>query len=228
MNKSCIYRFSAFFRHSLPKTPSFTGFLEQSSLLFPYRPKTQVLAPNSEKGRRWANRALARIREEAASIGVSLNEDKTRVVDVSEPGAKFPFLGFVLRWRQSRKSGRWYAHMVPKPQKCTEVLRRIRDVLRRSRHLPMQEAIQLINPILQGWVNYFRVGNSAKALQKVKYHTERKVRRFAAQKAGRGGHGWKRWSNDVVYQTWGLFADYRVVYLDFAKAAQPEGNITPM
>lgn len=187
-----------------------------------------VLAPNSEKGRRWANRALARIREEAASIGVSLNEDKTRVVDVSEPGAKFPFLGFVLRWRQSRKSGRWYAHMVPKPQKCTEVLRRIRDVLRRSRHLPMQEAIQLINPILQGWVNYFRVGNSAKALQKVKYHTERKVRRFAAQKAGRGGHGWKRWSNDVVYQTWGLFADYRVVYLDFAKAAQPEGNITPM
>ena len=28
----------------------------------------------------------------------------------------------------------------------------------------------------------------------------------------RKGFGWKRWSSALVYGTWGLFRDYRVVY----------------
>jgi len=92
----------------------------------------------------------------------------------------------------------------------------------------MPEAVQQVNQIQRGWVNYFRVGNSGAALRKVKYHVERNVRRFAARKAGRGGFGWKRWSSEVVYGAWGLFSDYRVLYLDLAKVAQPTGIMTPM
>ncbi|WP_437987694.1 hypothetical protein [Sorangium sp. So ce117] len=39
-----------------------------------------VLAPDSPRGRAWANRALERIREEAEGIGVSLNTDRSLVV----------------------------------------------------------------------------------------------------------------------------------------------------
>ena len=62
-----------------------------------------------------------------------------------------------------------------------------------NRHLPVQAAVAEVNPILRGWVNYFKVGNSSQAFNKVKYHVERKVRRFAAKKssardtAGSGG-----------------------------------------
>ena len=66
--------------------------------------------------------------------------------------------------------------------------------------------------ILRGWVNYFRVGNSSKAFDKVEYHVERKVRRFAAKQRKRTGFGWKRWSSAIVYGTWGLFRDYRLAY----------------
>ena len=76
----------------------------------------------------------------------------------------------------------------------------------------MQEAVARVNLILRGWVNYFRVGNSSQAFSKVKYHAERKVRRFAAKKSKRTGFGWKRWSSAVVYEAWGLFRDYRLVY----------------
>jgi RNA-directed DNA polymerase len=38
------------------------------------------------------------------------------------------------------------------------------------------------------------------------------VRRLAAKKCKRKGFGWRRWSSAVVYGTWGLFRDYRVVY----------------
>ncbi len=188
-----------------------------------------VLVPDSERGWRWADRALDRIREEAEAIGVSLNTEKTRVVCMAEPGANFVFLGFVFRWERSPRTGRWYAHTAPRPEKVTEVLRNIRDMLRHSRHLRMQEAVAEVNRIVRGWVNYFRVGNSTDALQKVRYQVERKVRRFAARKSKRGGFGWKRWSSEVVYGAWGLYDDYQVRYLGVAKVGfPPKGIIDPV
>jgi len=178
-----------------------------------------VLVPDSEKGRRWADRALERIREEAEFIGVSINMDKTRSISIAEARAEFVFLGFVFRWKQSRRTGRWFACVVPRKERVIELLRRVRAKLRVIRHLRMREAVAQVNQIVRGWVAYFRVGNSADVLQKVKYEVERKVRRFAVRKRKRkrGGFGWKRWSSDVVYGEWGLYNDYRVRPLDLAK-----------
>ncbi|MFQ5791254.1 MAG: group II intron maturase-specific domain-containing protein, partial [Acidobacteriota bacterium] len=98
-----------------------------------------------------------------------------------------------------------------------ELLRKIRNLLRVIRHLPMRTAVAKVNEILRGWINYFRVGNSGDAFKKVQWLIERKVRRFAAKKRGCKGFGWKRWSNEVVYGVRGLFVDYRIVYIDIAK-----------
>lgn len=176
-----------------------------------------VLAPDSARGRLWADRALERIRLEADAIGVSLNTEKTRIVKITDGRAAFAFLGFEFRWVPSARTGWWYPCTTPRPKKVIAVLRQVRDTLRVSQHLPMQVAVANVNPIVRGWVNYFRVGNSSQAFLKVKDQVERKVRRFAAKKSKRSGFGWKRWSSDVVYGTWGLFGDYRVVYTN-AKA----------
>ena len=56
------------------------------------------------------------------------------------------------------------------------------------------------------------VGNSSHAFAKVKYQVECKVRRLAAKKSKRKGFGWKRWSREIVYGSWGLFRDYRIAY----------------
>jgi RNA-directed DNA polymerase len=171
-----------------------------------------VLAPDSAKGRAWADRALERICREAETIGVSLNMEKTRIVTITDDRAVFAFLGFEFRWVASKKTGWWYPCMTPRPKKVTSLLRKVRDTLRHSRHLPMQAAVAQVNLILRGWVNYFRVGNSSQAFNKVKYNVERKVRRFAAKKSKRTGFGWKRWSSEIVYGSWGLYGDYRLLY----------------
>jgi RNA-directed DNA polymerase len=171
-----------------------------------------VLEPDSAKGKAWADRALARIRAEAEAIGVSLNTEKTRIVTITDAHAVFAFLGFEFRWVPSTKTGRWYPCMTPRPKKITTVLRKVKDTLQASRHLSVQAAVAQVNPILRGWVNYFQVGNSSQAFNKVQYHVERKVRRFAAKQRKRTGFGWKRWSSDIVYGTWGLFQDYRLAY----------------
>ena len=191
--------------HALDRGSSFITYVR-------YLDDMVVLAPDSDRGRAWADRALARIRSEADMIGVSLNTEKTRIVTITDERAAFAFLGFEFRWVPSAKTGRWYPCTTPRPTKITMVLRKVRDTLHTSRHLSVQAAVGKVNPILRGWVNYFRVGNSSQAFNKVKYHVERKVRRFAAKQRKRTGFGWKRWSSDIVYGTWGLFQDYRLVY----------------
>ncbi|HEX7479409.1 MAG TPA: group II intron maturase-specific domain-containing protein [Polyangiales bacterium] len=59
----------------------------------------------------------------------------------------------------------------------------------------MQDAVQRVNEIVRGWVNYFRVGNASRAFAKVRYDVELKVRRFAMRQRKRSGFGWKRWSH---------------------------------
>lgn len=171
-----------------------------------------VLAPDSQRGRAWADRALERIREEAESIGVSLNTDKTRVVTLTTRSGVFAFLGFDFRWSRSPRTGFTYPCMSPRPKKVTQVLRAVREVLRTQRALPVRDAVARVNEVVRGWVNYFRIGNATQAFAKVRFFVEQKVRRFAMRQRKRSGFGWKRWSREVVYGQWGLFADYRLAF----------------
>jgi RNA-directed DNA polymerase len=181
-----------------------------------------VLTYDSVKGRRWAARALERIREEAKAIGVSLNMEKTRTVKLTEPGTSFAFLGFEIRWQPNPTIRKGYAHTSPRRKNVIAVLRKVRDTLRSSRHLTVQHAVARVNQIVRGWVNYFRVGNSSRELDTVRTGVERKVRRFAVKKLKRKGFGWTRWSSAVVYGSWGLYDDYQVRYRSRAKAAPAE------
>ena len=183
-----------------------------------------VLTYDAAKGRRWANRALERIREEAEAIGVSLNMEKTRKVTLTEPGTSFAFLGFDIRWQPNPTIQKGYAHTSPRRKKVIEILRKVRNTLRASKHLSVRDAVARVNPIVRGWVNYFRIGNSSSELDTVRTGVERKVRRFAVKKLKRRGLGWTRWSSEVVYGTWGLYDDYQVRHGNRAKAAPVEAD----
>ena len=181
-----------------------------------------VLTYDSHKGRRWAARALERIRKEAEAIGVSLNAEKTRTVTLTEPGTSFAFLGFEIRWQPNPTVRKGYPHTSPRRKKVIEILRKVRITLRESRHLSVQHAVARVNPVVRGWVNYFRVGNSSRELDTVRSGVERKVRRFAVKKLKRKGFGWTRWSSAIVYGAWGLFDEYQVRYRHRAKATPAE------
>jgi RNA-directed DNA polymerase len=56
----------------------------------------------------------------------------------------------------------------------TALLQRLREVFRRCRSQPLGRVIAVINPILRGWVNYFRVGNAARCFGFVKEWVERR------------------------------------------------------
>jgi len=150
-----------------------------------------------------------RLREELAKLGVAVNEEKSRKVDLSK-GESFGFLGFEYRRVRSRK-GKWRTQWVPKLKKRTALLRKLKEIFRRYISQPVGRVIELINPILRGWVHYFRIGHSGRCFSYIQLWVEKKVRRHLMRAQGRPGFGWKRWSTSWLYTTLGLFNDYRGV-----------------
>jgi RNA-directed DNA polymerase len=151
-----------------------------------------------------------RLEVELKKVEVEINEEKTRIVDVSA-GGSFGFLGFDLREAKNRL-GKRFILRTPKKKKQSELLRRVGRILKFSRHRKLPEILERIRPVIVGWVNYFRVGNSGRAFDWIRFEMMRKIRRFVMKQKGRPGCGWKRWSNEAIYKKWGLVNEYQVQY----------------
>ena len=84
---------------------------------------------------------------------------------------------------------------------------------------PTGRTVELINPILRGWVNCFAVGHSSRCFSLVKDWVEKKVRRHLMRARKQKGFGWKGWSRQWLYGELGLFNGYRV--------RRPEPKVQP-
>jgi RNA-directed DNA polymerase len=76
------------------------------------------------------------------------------------------------------------------------------------------KVIEVINPILRCWVNYFAVGHSSRCFAFIENWVEKKIRRHMMRAKKRRGFGWKRWSREWLYEVLGLFRNYRVQYYE--------------
>jgi RNA-directed DNA polymerase len=157
----------------------------------------------------WLLKAVdRRLREELAKLQVSRNEEKSRVVDLAQ-GESCSFLGFDFRRIRSRQ-GAWRACYPPRLRKRTALGRKLKEIFRRYQSQSIDRVIQLMNPILRGWVRYFAVGDASRCFGFVKDWVEKKVRRHLMHARKRKGFGWKRGSRQWLYQRLGLFNNYRV------------------
>jgi RNA-directed DNA polymerase len=149
-----------------------------------------------------------RLRQELAKLGVEINEEKSRMVDLRKDES-FAFLGFEYRYLPGR-NGKLRLQVTPKQKKRVALFAKLREVFRQNASQPVQGVIAEINPILRGWVNYFRIGNSSRCFSMVKRWVERKIRRHMMSARQRRGMGWKRWSTQWIHGTLGVFNDYRL------------------
>jgi RNA-directed DNA polymerase len=150
-----------------------------------------------------------RLREEFSKLQVDINEEKSHIVDLERAGS-FGFLGFDFRRLRSIGRQVWRAHYTPKMKKRTALLRKLKDVFRRFQSQPVDRVVQLITPVLRGWVNYFAVGHSSECFSFIKDWVEKKIRRHMGRSRNRRGFGWKTWSRRWLYDELKLFNGYRV------------------
>ena len=168
-----------------------------------------VILISSHPQQDWVVKAVdKRLREELGKLKVEINEEKTRMVNLTK-GGSFGFLGFEFRLIRSRQ-GKWRTQLVPKMKKRTALLRKLKPIFQWYRSQPVGRVIEEINPILRGWVNYFAVGHSSRCFSFIKLWVEKKVRRHLMRARGQRGFGWKRWSAKWLHDKLGIFNEYRV------------------
>jgi RNA-directed DNA polymerase len=166
----------------------------------------------------WLVKAVERrLREELAKLRVEVNEDKSRMVDLAKEES-FSFLGFEYRRIQSRNQV-WRPYYAPKLKKRTALFAKLREIFRRNVSRSVGKVIEELNPILRGWVNYFRIGDSSSCFSMVKRWVEKKVRRHLMRAQGRTGMGWKQWGTKWLHESLGLFNEYQVRH--FPNAVPP-------
>lgn len=151
-----------------------------------------------------------RLHEELAKLDIEINLEKTRMVDLRR-NEGFSFLGFDFR-RVKTLRKQMGVRITPKTKARTALFRKLKEIFRCHKSRPLEEVIARINPILRGWVNYFRVGHSSNCFNCVKRSVEKKVRRHLNRARLWDGFGWKRWSSSWLYKDLGLFNDYQVKY----------------
>ena len=110
-------------------------------------------------------------------MGLTLNREKTRVVDLKELGASLDFLGFTFRYDRCRMGrDRRYLNVFP----STKALARERQKLRTMTstqvcYVPIPVLVGRLNRHLAGWANSFSFGSPRVALRHINHYVRERL-----------------------------------------------------
>jgi len=154
--------------------------------------------------RRSGHVAMREAKQFLDRLGLVLNREKTHVVHVSRG---FDFLGMTFRY--SKTSGaatrlKFNCYRWPRRKAMDALREKIRTKIGRRFHLSLQEVIREINPILRGWRNYFKVGNSERHFYRLDRFVMNRLRIFVKRKHNDPNRGIRNVSVEL-FERLGLF-----------------------
>jgi RNA-directed DNA polymerase len=154
--------------------------------------------------RHGAAEVLETTRRWMASIGLALNETKTRVCNARcEP---FDFLGYTFGPMYSPRTGGRYNGARPSKKAIASIKERIRRRLRPGNQAPWEEVARDLNRTVRGWAAYFRYGSVTKARHDVALHLYHTVRRFLRRRHKVAGPGYRQFPSQDVFGHLGVLS----------------------
>jgi RNA-directed DNA polymerase len=146
------------------------------------------------------------IRRLMGRMGLSLNEEKTRVVDAWQE--RFRFLGFEIGIQRSGRTGNPYPLVIPSKKSCKAIKARLTALTPRTHiQISPEQLVKTMNPLMRGWSNYFHYRNCSKAMSEVKAHAEQRLRIWLRNKhkVRSWEKGFSRFPQARLYDEYGLF-----------------------
>jgi RNA-directed DNA polymerase len=146
-----------------------------------------------------AEQAWERLQSQFAALRLVVNQEKSRLTTV-EVG--FAFLGFEFRKPRGRLLYMW-----PRKKACQHIRDRAREVVRSfPSSASIDEVIRKLNPTLNGWCTYFRVGNSNRVFHKIDWAVLGEMQLWLRRKHQRSWRSArKRWNYEFLYQRCRLY-----------------------
>jgi RNA-directed DNA polymerase len=151
------------------------------AVLVRYADDFVVLAREDGRGvARWVEEKLER------DLGLKVNRDKTRIVQMEREGSSLDFLGFTLRYERDLQGRPWkYLNIQPAKKAVVRLREKIRVKTASGYKKPLTEVVAEVNTLLRGWSNYFRYGYPRKVFRGINYFVRCRFRRFLRSRSQR-------------------------------------------
>ena len=110
-------------------------------------------------------------------LGLELNREKTRIVNLQERGTSLDFLGYTFRYdRDLKGESHRYLNMFPSKKALTRERARLREMTSpRMCFKPIPVMIAELNSQLGGWSNYFGQGYPRKAYREINHYVRKRL-----------------------------------------------------
>jgi len=151
-----------------------------------------------------ADRILKGVKLVLEDLGLSLNEEKTRIVDARQE--MFHFRGFSIGMKRGQKTGKMYPHTEPSKKALKHIRSEIKQLTtERYSATPTEVVIRRVNEVARGWVGYFRYGNCTKAMSTLRRYLVYRMRIYLRRKHHYSSFGYKAYPDKYYFETLGLY-----------------------
>jgi group II intron reverse transcriptase/maturase len=150
------------------------------------------------------DRILKGVKRVFGDLGLTLNEEKTRVFDARQE--MFQFLGFSIGIKRGLETGKRYTHTEPSKKALKHIRSEIKQLTtERYSAAPTEDVIRRVNEIARGWVGYFRFGNCTQAMSAVRRYMLYRMRIYLRRKHHYHSFGYKAFPDRYYYDSLGLY-----------------------
>jgi RNA-directed DNA polymerase len=121
-------------------------------------------------------------------LGLVINREKTRTIQLKEEGATLDFLGYSFRYEKDLKGRPWrYLNLFPSEKSLEKEREKIRELTGPGQCFkPVRELVEELNEHLAGWKNYFKVGYCRREFRKINYFVQCRMLRHLNRRSQRG------------------------------------------
>ncbi len=124
-------------------------------------------------------------------LGLQINREKTRVLDLRQTGQSLDFLGYTFRFDRDRlgRAGR-YCNLQPSRKAILREQEALRQLVSPKQcYVPLPELVEGLNRHLRGWANYFGLGYPRKAFRQINRFVRERLDHHLHRRSQRG---WRR------------------------------------
>jgi RNA-directed DNA polymerase len=131
-------------------------------------------------------------------LGLQINREKTRTLDLRQPGQSLDFLGYTFRYDRDRLGrDKRYWNLMPSRKALARERAVLHEKLGLSRcHMPLPDLITELNRHLRGWAKYFSLGYPRQALRDINAYV---LSRLAQHLKRRSQRGWQPPTDESPY-----------------------------
>lgn len=138
-------------------------------------------------------------------MGLTLNQDKTRILHLNEKGARLDFLGYTFRYDNSKRGTGRYLNLCPSAKSQQRLREKIRAILSSGNKTPAHDVLQDLNPVLRGWGRYFNLGYPSVSFSKMDYYVTHRMWCHLRRRSQRKCHSFGKTGLHASLTNAGLF-----------------------